>query len=192
MNYFTWMTLFIKNMVCNRCVLVVKQELDRLGLPVEDVQLGEIQLAKEITSNERAQIEQALTPLGFELIDDKKSLLIEKIKAIIIELVHHQDSDIKQNLSDVLSSKLEQDYNYLSGLFSAIEGTTIEKYFIAQKIERVKELLVYGELSLSEIAYQLNYSSVAYLSNQFKKVTGLTPSHFKKVGENRRKPLDEV
>lgn len=186
------MTLFIKNMVCNRCVLVVKQELDRLGLPVEDVQLGEIQLAKEITSNERAQIEQALTPLGFELIDDKKSLLIEKIKAIIIELVHHQDSDIKQNLSDVLSSKLEQDYNYLSGLFSAIEGTTIEKYFIAQKIERVKELLVYGELSLSEIAYHLNYSSVAYLSNQFKKVTGLTPSHFKKVGENRRKPLDEV
>lgn len=186
------MKLFIKNMVCSRCILVVQQELDKLGLPVEDVQLGEVQLSKALSSVEREQIDQALTPLGFELIDDKKSLLIEKIKTIIIELVHHQEGDIRHNLSVVLSDRLNQDYNYLSNLFSTVESTTIEKYFIAQKIERVKELLVYDELSLSEIAHQLNYSSVAYLSNQFKKVTGLTPSHFKKIGENKREPLDEV
>src|SRR5690606_3422206 len=117
---------------------------------------------------------------------------IEQIKNIIINLVHHQDNDIKINLSDLLSSQLHQDYNYLSNLFSAIEGITIEKYFIAQKIEKVKELLVYDELSLSEIAFQLNYSSTAYLSNQFKKVTGLTPSHFKKIKEEKRKPLDHL
>jgi AraC-like DNA-binding protein len=130
--------------------------------------------------------------LGFELIDDKKSRIIEKIKNTIIQLVHHQDSGLKNNLSEVLSSELHHDYNYLSNLFSEIEGTTIEKYFIAQKIERVKELLVYDQLSLSEIAFQLNYSSVAYLSNQFKKVTGLTPSHFKQIKENKRKPLDQL
>src|SRR5690606_28337477 len=136
--------------------------------------------------------EKALILLGFEVIDDRKSLIIEKIKNIIIDLVHHQDNDTKSNLSDVLSSKLHHDYNYLSNLFSEIEGTTIEKYFIAQKIEKVKELLVYDELSLSEIAFRLNYSSVAYLSNQFKKVTGLTPSHFKQIREDKRKSLDEV
>ncbi|KKX47548.1 AraC family transcriptional reguator [Sphingobacterium sp. IITKGP-BTPF85] len=134
----------------------------------------------------------ALDPLGFEVIDDKKCRIIERIKNIIIELVHNRDSDIKTNLSDVLSNKLHHDYNYLSNLFSEVEGTTIEKYFIAQKIEKVKELLVYDELSLSEIAFRLNYSSVAYLSNQFKKVTGLTPSHFKQIKEDKRKPLDEV
>ena len=126
------------------------------------------------------------------MIDDKKSRIIEKIKNIIIDLVHHQDNEAKTNLSDVLSNELHHDYNYLSNLFSEVEGTTIEKYFIAQKIERVKELLVYDELSLSEIAFQLNYSSVAYLSNQFKKTTGLTPSHFKQIKEEKRKPLDEV
>ena len=130
--------------------------------------------------------------LGFDIIDDKKIRLIEQIKTIIIDLVHHQDNVTKTNLSDVLSSKLFHDYNYLSNLFSEVEGTTIEKYFIAQKIEKVKELLVYDELSLSEIAFRLNYSSVAYLSNQFKKVTGLSPSHFKNIREDRRKPLDEV
>jgi YesN/AraC family two-component response regulator len=130
--------------------------------------------------------------LGFQVIDDKKSRMIEKIKNVIIDLVHHQDNDAKTNLSDVLSDALHHDYNYLSNLFSDIEGTTIEKYFIAQKVEKIKELLVYDELSLSEIADRMNYSSVAYLSNQFKKVTGLTPSHFKQIREDKRKPLDKV
>lgn len=184
--------LFIKNMVCNRCVMAVQNELDRLGLIPQNITLGEVTLEKEPTVDERAKLENALDALGFELIDDKKSRVIEKIKNVIIELVHYQNNDAKVNLSDLLSDKLRHDYNYLSNLFSEVEGTTIEKYFIAQKIEKVKELLVYDELSLSEIAYRLNYSSVAYLSNQFKKVTGLSPSHFKKIGRDKRKPLDEV
>ena len=137
-------------------------------------------------------LSEALVRLGFQIIDDKKSRIIEKIKNIIIELVHHQDNDTKTNLSEVLSNKLHHDYNHLSNLFSEIEGTTIEKYLIAQKIEKVKELLVYDELSLSEIAFRLNYSSVAYLSNQFKKVTGLTPSHFKQIKVDKRKPVDSL
>lgn len=185
-------TLFIKNMVCNRCILVVQNELDKLGLEASNIKLGEVSLVKDLTTKEREAIESALDPLGFQVIDDKKSRMIEKIKNVIIELVHHQDNDVKTNLSDVLSDALHNDYNYLSNLFSDIEGTTIEKYFIAQKVEKVKELLVYDELSLSEIANRMNYSSVAYLSNQFKKVTGLTPSHFKQIREDKRKPLDEV
>ena len=157
-------------MVCNRCIMVVQNEMDKLGLAVEHIKLGEVTLEKEPTDSERTALEGALVSLGFEVIDDKKSRIIEKIKNTIIELVHHQDNEAKTNLSDVLSEKLHHDYNYLSNLFSEVEGTTIEKYFIAQKIERVKELLVYDELSLSEIAFQLNYSSVAYLSNQFKKL----------------------
>lgn len=185
-------TLFIKNMVCNRCIMAVKSEMDKLGIEPNDVQLGEVTLEKELTTQEKEKFSKALVSLGFEMIDDKKSRIIEQIKNIIIDLVHHQDNDIKTNLSELLSEKLHHDYNYLSNLFSEVEGTTIEKYFIAQKIEKVKELLVYDELSLSEIAFRLNYSSVAYLSNQFKKVTGLSPSHFKKIREDRRKPLDEV
>ncbi|MBX3241978.1 MAG: helix-turn-helix transcriptional regulator [Chitinophagaceae bacterium] len=185
-------TLFIKNMVCNRCIMVVQNELDKLDLNVKNIKLGEVTLDKELTPEEKNNLDNVLIPLGFEIIDDKKSRIIEKIKNIIIDLVHHQDSNTKTNLSDVLSSKLHHDYNYLSNLFSEVEGTTIEKYFIAQKIEKVKELLVYDELSLSEIADRLNYSSVAYLSNQFKKVTGLTPSYFKQIRTDKRKPLDEV
>lgn len=185
-------TLFIKNMVCNRCIMVVQNELDKLSLDARNIKLGEVTLEKEPTPEEKKKLEEVLTSLGFEIIDDKKSRIIEKIKNIIIELVHHQDNHIKNNLSDVLSSKLHHDYNYLSNLFSEVEGTTIEKYFIVQKIEKVKELLVYDELSLSEIALLLNYSSVAYLSNQFKKVTGLTPSHFKQIKEDKRKPLDKL
>ena len=185
-------TLFIKNMVCDRCIMVVQNELDKLGLDAKNVKLGEVTLTKEITPTEKEALVKTLEPLGFEVIDDKKGRIIEKIKNIIIDLVHHQDSDVKTNLSDVLSDKLHHDYNYLSNLFSEVEGTTIEKYFIAQKVEKVKELLVYDELSLSEIANRLNYSSVAYLSNQFKKVTGLTPSHFKQIKEDKRKPLDKV
>ncbi|MDV3585706.1 AraC family transcriptional regulator [Elizabethkingia anophelis] len=185
-------TIFIKNMVCDRCIMVVQNELEKLGLDAKNIKLGEVILSKEITSLEKENLSKTLEPLGFEVIDDKKGRIIEKIKNIIIDLVHHQDSDVKINLSDVLSDKLHHDYNYLSNLFSEVEGTTIEKYFIAQKVEKVKELLVYDELSLSEIAFRLNYSSVAYLSNQFKKVTGLTPSHFKQIKEDKRKPLDKV
>ncbi|NGM62743.1 helix-turn-helix transcriptional regulator [Sphingobacterium sp. SGG-5] len=185
-------TLFVKNMVCNRCILVVQNELDKLGIDVKNIKLGEVTLTKDLTIQEKDRLEEALIPLGFEVIDDKKSQLIEKIKNIIIDLVHYQDNGVKSNLSDILSDQLHHDYNYLSNLFSEVEGTTIEKYFIAQKVEKVKELLVYDELSLSEIAWRLNYSSVAYLSNQFKKVTGLTPSHFKQIKEDKRKPLDKV
>ncbi len=179
-------------MVCNRCIMVVQSELDKLGFDVKNIKLGEVTLTKELTDEQKKNLEATLIPLGFELIDDKKGRIIEKIKNIIIDLVHHQHNDAKTNLSDILSDQLHQDYNYLSNLFSEVEGTTIEKYFIAQKIEKVKELLVYDELSLSEIAFRLNYSSVAYLSNQFKKVTGLTPSHFKQIRADKRKPLDEV
>lgn len=185
-------TLFIKNMVCNRCILVVEQELAKLNLPVKSIALGEVVLENSISNSDKKHLQGVLQSLGFELIDDKKSKLIEKIKTLIIDMVHHQDTEMKTNLSQILSENLQQDYNYLSNLFSEIEGITIEKYFIAQKIEKVKELLVYDELSLSEIAYKLNYSSVAYLSNQFKKVTGLSPSHFKKIKIEKRKPLDKV
>ena len=185
-------TLFIKNMVCNRCIMVVQQAIEKLGWDVKNIKLGEVTLVNSIDEKGKKELEQSLVALGFELIDDRKSRIIERIKNVIIELVHHQNNDTKTNLSDVLKQELHHDYNYLSNLFSEVEGTTIEKYFIAQKIERVKELLVYDELSLSEIAYQLNYSSVAYLSNQFKKVTGLTPSHFKQIKADKRKPLDQV
>ena len=185
-------SLFIKNMVCNRCIMVVQNELDKLGIAVKNIKLGEVTIAGKLSPEEKENVAKALVPLGFEVIDEKKSRIIEKIKNIIIDLVHHQDNALTGNLSDILRSQLHHDYNYLSNLFSEVEGTTIEKYFIAQKIEKVKELLVYDEFSLSEIAFRLNYSSTAYLSNQFKKVTGLTPSHFKKIKEEKRKPLDEV
>ena len=184
--------LYIKNMVCNRCVMVVESEMKKLGLKVKSVKMGEILLDQPVTPQIKEQINNAITPMGFEIIDDKKSRTIEKIKNIIIDLVQNHNGQLKTNLSDLLSSELNHDYNYLSNLFSEIEGTTIERYFIAQKIEKVKELLVYDELTLSEISHRLNYSSVAYLSNQFKKVTGLTPSHFRKIGRDKRKFLDEV
>lgn len=184
--------LFIKNMVCNRCIMVVQNEMNNLGIPVKSIKLGEVTLDRELSKDERSALNNALTQVGFELIDNRKSRLIEQIKTVIIDLVHHQDSDTKYNLSELLSQALDHDYSYLSNLFSEVEGTTIEKYSIAQKIEKVKELLVYDELTLSEIANLLNYSSVAYLSNQFKKVTGLTPSHFKQIKADKRKSLDKV
>lgn len=179
-------------MVCNRCKMVVKSVLEQTGLQALGIELGELQLAQDLDAKKKEELALALQEVGFELIDDKKSRLIEKVKNLIIELVHQQDGELKVNLSHFLSENLHHDYNYISGLFSEVEGTTIEKYFIAQKIERVKELLVYDELNLSEIAFRLNYSSVAHLSNQFKKVTGLTPSHFKRIRTEKRKPLDEV
>lgn len=186
------MKIYIKNMVCDRCIMVVKNELEKLGFQTLNISLGEVELNYDLTESEKTNIDNHLKIFGFELIDNKKSRLIGQIKSYIIEVIHQNNSELKSNLSDYLSNKLHNDYTYLSNLFSEIEGTTIEKYFIAQKIEKVKELLLYDELSLSEIAYQMNYSSVAYLSNQFKKVTGLTPTHFKNIKENKRKPLDKV
>lgn len=184
--------LHIKNMVCNRCIMVVEDQLKRLGLQPLSVELGVAILQTQVTDEVYHSVKEALEPFGFELMDDKKSQVIEQIKDAIIELVHYKDSDLKVNLSDHLASKLNRDYSSLSKLFSEVTNTTIEKYLIAQKIERAKELLVYGELSLNEIADKLNYSSAAYLSTQFKSVTGLTPSYFKKIKEHKRKPLDEV
>jgi AraC-like DNA-binding protein len=184
--------LFIKNMVCNRCIMVVKQQFDQLGIEVIDVQLGEVTLPTELKEASLSALDQRLSSLGFELIHDKKNLLVEQIKTRIIELVHHQQEDLRINLSDYLTQNLHHDYSYLSNLFSDTVGTTIEKYFIAQRIEKVKELLLYDECTLSEIANQLHYSSVAYLSNQFKKITGMTPTQFRKSQIQQRKPLDHV
>lgn len=180
-------------MVCSRCKMIVRSELEKLGLQPVSVELGEVELPGEIPGDKKQDIDNVLQVYGFNLIDDKRSRLIEKVKNLIVELVHHPEEEhLKINLSDHLSRELHHDYTYISNLFTQIEGTTIEKYYIAQKIERVKELLVYDELSLSEIAFQLHYSSVAHLSSQFKKVTGLTPSHFKQLGERKRRPLEEL
>lgn len=179
-------------MVCNRCVMVVHEQLVRLGFEPLSVELGMATFRKPLVKEEVIKIREALEPLGFELIDDKRIRMIEQVKNAIIELVHHKDGNLKVNLSDYIADKLHHDYSYISNLFSEIESTTIEQYFIAQKTERVKELLVYDELSLSEIADLLNYSSPAHLSAQFKRVTGLTPSHFKKIKGEKRKPLDKI
>ena len=179
-------------MVCIRCKMVVKAELEKLGLHYSSVELGEAEIKESISVEQRNKLDIALKKSGLELMDDKKSMLIEKIKNIIVELVHYTDEQLKINLSDYISQKLNHDYTYLANLFSEVEGTTIEKFFIVHKIERVKELLVYDELNLTEIAYKLNYSSVAHLSNQFKKVTGLTPSHFKHLRHKRRNMLENV
>lgn len=179
-------------MVCDRCVMVVKNELTKLGYTPQSVILGEAEIPQELTKSEKEIIGKSLNMLGFELIDDKNSKLIEKIKNLIINYVYSSDEELRVNLSDYIESHLHKDYTYLSNLFSFTEGITIEKYFINHKIERVKELLVYDELTLSEIAYKMGYSSVAYLSSQFKKVTGLPPSRFKKIKEIKRKPLDKI
>ncbi|HEY5408646.1 MAG TPA: AraC family transcriptional regulator [Ginsengibacter sp.] len=186
------MKLYIKNMVCSRCKIVVKDELIKFGLHPRSVELGEVEVEEEISNENKNQLNTILDSFGFGIIDDKKSLLIEKIKNTIVDLVHYSKDQINTTLSQHISSKLHYDYNYLSNLFSEVEGTTIEKYFIAQKIEKVKELLKYDELSLSEIADRLGYSSVAYLSNQFKKQTGLTPTFYKSKRQNSRKSIDTL
>jgi YesN/AraC family two-component response regulator len=172
--------------------MVVQQVFENLSYPPVRISLGNVETLIPISDGELKRLRKVLESYGFELIDDSKSRIIEKIKNIVIQSVHHSHDDLKVNYSEYIESHLNRDYAYLSGLFSEVEGTTIEKYIILQKIERVKELLVYDELTLSEIANQMGYSNVAYLSNQFKKITGLTPSHFKQVKENKRKPLDEV
>lgn len=179
-------------MVCSRCKMVVKAEIEKAGLQPASVELGEVELKGKPTKSQIEKLNTSLKALGFEMMDDKKAQTIEKIKNAIVTLVHHSDQEIKTNLSAYITSQVHQDYNYLSNLFSEVEGTTIEKYFITHRIEKVKELLMYNQLSLSEIADQLGYSSVAYLSNQFKKVTGLTPSYFKSLKENKRKNIDEL
>ena len=186
------MKLFIKNTVCPRCILVVRDILRQAGIEASSVVLGEAVLPAELTAERRKELDEALRAVGFELIDDRRKQTVERVKNTVIELVREKDAALRTNLSDYIADRLHQDYGAVSSLFSEIENTTIEQYFIAQKIERVKELLAYGELSLGEIADKLNYSSTAHLSAQFKKVTGLTPSHFRKIGENRRKPLDKV
>ena len=179
-------------MVCNRCKTAVQNEFEKIEVHPLAVELGEVETAEEITPQQLSELENSLKHIGFELIDDKKSRLIEQIKTEIIRLVHHSEEIENTNLSTILSDKLRYEYNYLSNLFSEVEGTTIEKYFISQRIEKVKELLVYDELSLSEIAYQLGYSSTAYLSSQFKKITGLTPTFYKSLKETKRRNIDEL
>ncbi len=179
-------------MVCSRCKMVVKAELEKLDLQPLTVALGEIEIKNKPTKETLHLLDTALQNLGFEIIDDRKSRIIEKIKNTIVELIHHSDENIGVNLSEYLNQKVHYDYSYLSNLFSEVEGTTIEKYLIAQKIEKVKELLKYDELTLSQIADRLGYSSVAYLSNQFKKQTGLSPSFYKSLKQNSRRNLEDL
>lgn len=179
-------------MVCARCKEAVKAIIERLDMIPASLELGEIELKEQPSKEKIKQLRLALQVAGFELIDDKKSRTIEKIKTLIVELVHYSNEQPKTNLSNYLSDKLHQDYTYLSNLFSETEGITIEKYLIAQKTERVKELLMYDELSLSEIAYKLNYSSAAHLSSQFKKVTGLTPSFYRSLKEKKRIGIEKL
>ena len=187
------MKLYIKNMVCSRCKMVVKSELLKFGLHPVAVELGEIEIQeKDLNDLQKMQLNKKLIAFGFEIINDKKGRLIEKIKNEIVNLVHYSDEQLKTNFSDHVSQLLHHDYSYLSKLFSEVEGTTIEKYYINQKIEKVKELLIYDELSLSEIAFKLGYSSVAYLSNQFKKQTGLTPSFYKNMKAHKRSNIEEL
>ena len=179
-------------MVCDRCILVIKEQLEKVGIGYNNVSLGEVQLNNEPTPEQFDNLNRNLTAMGFELLDDKKEKLVEKIKNIIISLIHRNEDSNNKKLSAILEERLQLDYHYLSNLFSATEGSTIEKYTIRQRIERVKELLTYNELSLSEIANQMEYSSVQHLSQQFKKETGLTPTQFRDFKENTRKPIDKV
>ncbi|MEA5260212.1 AraC family transcriptional regulator [Arcicella aquatica] len=186
------MKLFIKYMVSHRCKMVVKAELKTLGLHYVNVHLGEVEIMENISQEQHNQIKIALAKSGLELMDDKKAMLIEKIKNVVVEMVHYTDEIPKINFSIYLSEKLKYDYTYLSNLFSETEGTTVEQYILLHKIERVKELIIYDELNLTEIANKLHYSSVAHLSNQFKKVTGLTPSFFKTLKLKKRSTLENL
>ena len=179
-------------MVSNRCKMVVKEALKNLGLHFVMVDLGEVEIMEKITEQQRDTLKDTLFNAGLELMDDKRSILIEKIKNTIIEIVHHSEEMIKVSFSVYLSEKLHHDYTYMANLFSEFQGTTIEQFIILHKVEKIKELLIYGELNITEIAYKINYSSNAHLSSQFKKVTGLTPSHFKKLKEKRRRPIEEI
>ena len=188
------MDIYIKNMVCDRCILTVRRHLDEIGLKYKNIHLGSVELAEEPTDDKFAKLRAALQSSGFEVLDDNKKRLVEQIKNTIISLVqgYGDEDELNIKLSALLEKKLKVDYHYLASLFPAVEGITIEKYAILQRVEKVKELLMYGEMSTSEIADQLRYSSVQHLSQHFKKVTGLTPSEFKALKENGRKPLDKI
>jgi AraC-like DNA-binding protein len=179
-------------MVSNRCKMAVKEVLTNLGLHFIVVDLGEIDIMENISAEQREQLKLDLLSSGLELMDDKRAILIEKIKNAIVEMIHHADEQIKTNFSDFLSARLNHNYTYLANLFSEVQGSTIEQFIIAHKIERIKELIIYDELNITEIAWKMNYSSVAHLSNQFKKATGLSPSHFKQLKDKRRKPIEEI
>lgn len=184
--------LFIKNMVCNRCILVVENELLKLGLHPKKIMLGKVTLSKPITATELIRLKTQLALFDFELLEKNKTKLVENIKRLVIEIVQEKDNRLKTTLSTYLSHSLHYDYNYLSNLFSESESNTIEQFYIQQKVEKIKELLDYGELSLKEISYRLNYSSVAYLSTQFKKITGMSPTSFKQLEEKPRNPIDKL
>lgn len=187
------MNLYIKNMVCDRCIWAVNQQLKNLGFQVETVQLGTADVHPEPDAAQLTAIGSALKILGFELIDNEKNRVVERIKSLIIEKIHHTDlADVHLIFSEYLSNKMNKDYAYLSRMFSEAEDVTIEKFIIQQKIEKVKELLEYGELNLNEITWKMNYSSSAHLSTQFKSITGLTPSQFKTSGQAQRKPIDKI
>ena len=186
------MKIFIKYMVSLRCKMIVKEELKKLGLHFIVVDLGEIDIMEDISSEKRELLKTALLESGLELMDDKRAVLIEKIKNVIIELVHYSDEIPKVNYSDYISEKLNHDYTYLSNIFSEVKGITIQQFIIIHKIERVKELLLYDELNLTEISYKLHYSSVAHLSSQFKKITGLSPSQFKQLKVRSRNTIEEI
>lgn len=185
-------TIYIKNMVCNRCIMVAEKLFQDMGFTILHIELGKVIVQEELTTEEYQQIDRQLRPIGFELIDNKRIRLVEQVKKEIIQLIYEQDNQLKTNLSDYLTDRCRTDYSLLSKLFSEINGITIEKYFIAQKIERVKELLLYNELSLNEIAIKLHYSSTAHLSAQFKNVTGITPSQFKNIKERHRTAIDKI
>ena len=191
-NKHSYLKLHIKYMVSNRCKMAVKEELKKMGLHFIVVELGEVEIMEKISVEERELLKTALLASGLELMDDRRSVLIERIKNVIIEMVHHSDEEIRVNFSHYLSEKLNHDYTYLANLFSEVQGTTIEQFIIAHKIERIKELIIYGEHNITEIAWKMNYSSVAHLSNQFKKMTGLTPTHFKNLKDKRRSPIEEI
>lgn len=179
-------------MVSQRCKIVVKEELKKMGLHFILVDLGEIEIMEDLSYEQRESLKESLRESGLELMDDKKSVLIEKIKKVIIEMVHYSGEMPNINYSDFISKKLNYDYTYLSNVFSEVKGITIQQFIISHKIERIKELIIYDELNMSEIAWKMNYSSVAHLSNQFKKNTGLTPSHFRQLKDKRRSPIEEI
>jgi AraC-like DNA-binding protein len=179
-------------MVSNCCKIAAKEAFKELGFHFVIAELGEVEVMETVTSEQREILRASLLKSGMQLMDDKRSVLIEKIKNVIIDMVHYSDELIKTNFSDFLSAKLSHDYTYMSNLFSEIQGTTIEQYIISHKVERIKELIIYGELNITEIAWKMNYSSVAHLSNQFKKVTGLSPTHFKNLKERKRNPIEEL
>ena len=186
------MKLYIKYMVSLRCKMMVKDELNKLGLRFGAIDLGMVEMLDDVTEQQHQQLKTNLLKSGLELLDDKRSILIEKIKNVIVEMIHYSEEIPKTNYSDYISEKLNYDYTYLSNVFSEVKGITIQQFIIINKIEKVKELLLYDELNLTEISYKLHYSSVAHLSNQFKKITGLSPSFFKKLKKKRKGNLEDM